>query len=327
MRSKNTRIESRQSKLMGSYFSDNFNTYRDLHAHALFSSLGRLVASPFTSIMTIAVLAISISLASIFYVLVNNLQQLTGNIENSQQISLFLKDSVNETQANKLLSTIKQNPSIKETKLITKEQALNEFKIYSGFGHALDALEKNPLPIVIQVLPKDSLESPQNSEEVVNQLKNFAEVEFAQIDMQWIERLHSILDVAKRVGHLLNGILGFAVVFITGNTIRLELQTRHDEVVILTLFGATRSFIQRPFLYSGFWLGFISGISAWFIITIMMLFIRESVEHLSTLYQSSFHLLFLTVSETIGLISISSLLGIAGSWAVITYQLRQLKSE
>ena len=89
----------RQTKMAGGDFVDKLNAYRDLHAHALFSSLGRLVASPFTSIMTIAVLAIAISLASGFYILVVNLQQLTGSLETSNQISLFLRDDVSDAHA------------------------------------------------------------------------------------------------------------------------------------------------------------------------------------------------------------------------------------
>ena len=153
---KPVRHDTRQTKTAGGNFADKLNAYRDLHAHALFSSLGRLVASPFTSIMTIAVLAIAISLASGFYILVVNLQQLTSNLETSNQISLFLRDDVSDAHANKLAGSIRQNASVQDVKLITRDQALAEFQTYSGFGAAINALEKNPLPIVLQVLPKNA---------------------------------------------------------------------------------------------------------------------------------------------------------------------------
>ena len=321
------RQEARQTKTAGGNFVDKLQAYRDLHAHALFSSLGRLVASPFTSTMTIAVLAIAISLASGFYMLVVNLQQLTGNLETSNQISLFLRDDASESDANKLADSIRQNAAVQSVKLITREQALAEFQTYSGFGSAINALEKNPLPIVLQVLPKNSLDDKQGLENLQLSFQQSPEVQSTQMDLQWVQRLQSIMDVARLFATLLNLMLGAAVLFIIGNTIRLELHNRRDEVVIEKLVGATNAFIQRPFLYTGFWIGFISGVSAWFIVTALMLILRQSVEKLSGLYGGSFHLLFLSFTDTLALITISSVLGVLGSWAVLIYQLQHTKPE
>jgi cell division transport system permease protein len=317
--------DTRQTKTAGGNYLDKLTAYRDLHAHILFSSLGRLVASPFTSIMTIAVLAIAISLASGFYILVVNLQQLTGNLEASNQISLFLREDVSDAHANKLANSIGQNEGVQEVKLITKEQALTEFKTYSGFGSAINALEKNPLPVVIEVLPKNTLDDKQKLTTLMESFQQSPEVDFAQMDLQWVERLQSIVALALLFANLLFVLLGGAVLFIIGNTIRLELHSRREEVVIAKLVGATNGFIQRPFLYSGFWIGFISGVSAWFIVAIVMLILRDSVEKLSGLYEGSFHLVFLNFSETLVLIAVSSALGVLGSWAVLVCQLHRTR--
>jgi len=322
---KPVRQEIRQTNLAGGDLRDKLNAYRDLHAHAFFSSLGRLVASPFTSIMTIAVLAIAISLASGFYILVNNLQQLTGNLETSNQISLFLRDDVSEMHANKLANNVRENVNIKEVKLITREQALAEFKSYSGFGAVIDRLEENPLPIVIQVLAKNTLDDKQELASLFKSFQQYPEVDFAQMDIQWLERLQSIVSLARLFASLVNILLAAAVLFIIGNTVRLELHARREEVVIAKLVGATNSFIYRPFLYTGFWIGFISGVSAWFIGTTLMLILRQSVETLSDLYRGGLHLVFLSFPETMAMIFIASLLGIFGSWVVLICQLQKTK--
>lgn len=316
-----------QTKISGGNFVDKFHAYRNLHAHALFSSLGRLVASRFSSVMTIVVLAIAISLASGFYILVANLQQLAGNLEASNQISLFLKDEISEARATKFANSIRQNPDIQDVKLITKEQALAEFQSYSGFGEAIKALEKNPLPVVIQVLPKNSLENEQTLRTLLDDFSRSAEVDFAQMDMQWVKRLQSIMEVVRRGVILLSLLLGAGVLFITANTIRLELYNRRNEVVIAKLVGATNGFIHRPFLYSGFWIGFFSGVTAWFIVTTIMLILKQPVETLSRLYDGAFHVLFLGFTETLALLFISSVLGVVGSWIVLHFQLQQLKPE
>jgi cell division transport system permease protein len=145
--------------------------------------------------------------------------------------------------------------------------------------------------------------------------------------MQWVKRLQSIMDVARRGVALLSGLLGVGVLFITANTIRLELHNRREEVVIAKLVGATNGFIQRPFLYSGFWLGFFSGVAGWFIVTVATLVLKQPIEKLSGLYDSSFHVVFLGFLETIAMLAISSVLGMAGSWIVVHFQLRRLKPE
>jgi cell division transport system permease protein len=319
--------EVAQTKIAGGDFKDKLHAYRDLHAHALFSSLGRLADSPFTSLLTIGVLAIAIALAASFYLLVVNLQQLTGNIENSNQISLFLKDDVSDSDAKSLVDRIRKNPNVQEVHFIGKDQALKEFQTYSGFGPAINALEKNPLPIVIEVLPKNTLENQKELENLLQQFKASDGVDFAQMDMQWLNRRHTRINGARVGMFSLSLLLGFGVLFITGNTIRLELHNRRDEVVIAKLVGATNAFIKRPFLYGGFWIGFLAGVGAWFIVTLMMLVLWQAVENLSMLYDGSLHLLFLNYSETLVLLAVSSGLSMLGSWAVLTYQLRQLKPE
>jgi cell division transport system permease protein len=322
------RHDTRQTRTAGGNFIDKLHAYRDHHAHALFSSLGRLVATPFTTIMTIAVLAISISLASGFYIMVINVQQLTADLESSNQISLFLKDDVSNEDAAELAVNIQKNPSVQAVKIISKEDALKEFKTFGGgFGAAIDVLEKNPLPIMLEVLPKNTLQDTQQLENLLKTVKQLNEVDYAQVDMQWVERLQSIVEVARRGTVLFSFMIALGVLFIIGNTIRLELHNRRDEIMIAKLVGATNAFISRPFLYTGFWVGFISGVSAWFIVAILMLILRQPVEKLSGLYEGDLHLIFLSVTDTLALLGISSLLGIFSSWVVLLFQLRHTRPE
>jgi cell division transport system permease protein len=314
-------------KHSGQRLIELFKAYLLNHAHGLFSSLGRLSRTPFTSVMTILVLAVAISLAGCFYIIVANVQQLTGNLQASNQMSLFLKEHVTESAAQKLAEQLKQNANIESIKFINKTQAMNEFKANSGFGEALNALESNPLPHVIQVLPKHVLDNREALDQLMAEFKQIPQVELVQVDMQWVERLQAIMLIASRGVMVVSVLLGFAVTFITGNTIRLELQNRQDEVYISKLVGATHAFIQRPFLYTGFWLGFIAGFSAWLIVTVMLLILETPVEKLSALYSGSFELLFLSFGEFILLLMMTSALAVLGSWIVLHYQLRQIKPQ
>jgi cell division transport system permease protein len=319
--------EVRQTLKAGGGYADRLIAWRDQHAQSLFSSLGRLFSTPFTSTMTIGVLAIAIALASGFYLVVVNLQQLTGGLEASNQISLFLRDEISEAHAKQFADKIRKNSDVQEVKLISKQQAMQEFKTFSGFGEAIDVLEKNPLPIVIQVLPKDALLDKQKLITLFEDFKKSTEVDFAQMDLDWVARLQAIVASAKLAAILLSILLGLAVFFIAGNTIRLEIHNRREEIIIAKLVGATNGFIQRPFLYTGFWVGFLSGVVAWFLVTFMMLILRSSVENLSGLYAGGFHLLFFSYLETLILLTTSTLLAVFGSWLVLHIQVRQLQPE
>ncbi len=320
--------QSRKLKnLSNTSFFDKLTAYFLIHAHAMFSSLGRLVRNPFTSAMTIMVMAIAISLAAGFYLLVVNMQQLTGNIEATNQISLFLKPAVSDHTARGMAEQIRQRSKVDRVVLITKAEALEEFKAYSGFGDALNVLETNPLPIVIQVLPKNTLDDLQAIESLMAEFEQYPQVDFVQMDMQWIKRLQSMMQIMQRGVFLLAALLALAVLFITGNTIRLELQNRRDEVLVEKLVGATHSFIQRPFLYTGFWLGFLSGVVALILVTFMMFVLQQPIEKLSTLYSGSFDVVYLGFIDSIILFLIASILGVVGAWGVLYYQLQLIKPE
>ena len=295
------------------------------HLRVLFASLGRIVRTPFTSLMTILVLAVTLTLAGGFYLLVKNVQQLSGNLETSQQLSVFLKPEVSDQQGKVLLKKMEKLDAVSSVALIDKVQAMQEFKRYSGFGEALNALERNPLPVVIQVMPTDEASNEQAIEQLISRLESYPGVDFVQLDMLWLKRLQSILQLLGRGVMVLNALLAIAVLFITGNTIRLELQNRRDEVLIAKLVGATHAFVQRPFIYTGFWLGLFAGLLAWIMISLILWFLSGPVETIAALYAGQFELLFLSFSETLMLWFFAALLGVLGAWGVLHYQLRQIR--
>ena len=307
--------------------SNQFQSYVDIHAHALFSSLGRLTRTPAAFIMTVLVLAVSMALSTSFYLMIKNFQLLTGTIEASNQISVYLKPAVSQDTTSKLIETILKDPQVLAVQAISPEDGLAEFKANSGLAEAIDALHENPLPAVLQVLPKDTLKEQQDLKILLSKLQLMPEVDVVKSDMQWIKRLRGIMAVAKQLVLLLSGLFAMAVLLIVGNTVRLELKSRQPEVLITQLVGATNAYIRRPFLYTGFWLGFLASVAAWFIVTLSLLIMREPIQTVSQQYNSQYNVAFLDYVETGTLIGVASLLGIIGAWLVLGSQLRALKPE
>ena len=317
--------KAKQKHSLRTGFADKIKAYGQLHAQALFSSLGRLIRSPVTFSMTVAVLALAISLAGGFYLLLANIQQLTGNLEASNQISIFLKPEIAADNGRKLADDLASNSNIQNILFISKQQAMEEFKLYSGFGEALDALADNPLPNVIQVLPKDALTDDTLFKKLVSELEQIPGVDFVRVDMEWLKRLQAMIKLADRGVVLLNSILALAILFIAGNTIRLELQNRKEEVLIAKLVGATHGYIQRPFIYSGFWYGLIAGVCAWILITVIVLLLQHPLEQLSQLYDERLDVRYLNLKETLVLLITSAGLGMLGAWIVLHRQIQQLR--
>ena len=293
------------------------HTHITRHAQVALNSLGRLMKDPMASLMTTAVIAIALALPSALYLLTNNLQRLNTHWDGDTTISLFLKQQTSAEQTQNLADQFKQWQEIEAIQMITPDQALEEFRSRSGFGDALDILEENPLPPVIAVKPSMQFSDPGHISQLLEKLKALPDVDIAQLDLQWVKRLNAILELVKQGIGLIAGLLGLAVLLIIGNTIRLEIQSRKDEIRITQLVGATNGFVRRPFLYSGLWYGLIGSLLAWLLIQTAFLVLSNPVKNLAGLYDSAYQLNALSITESFTLFITGSLLGLLGSWIAV----------
>jgi cell division transport system permease protein len=305
---------------------ERLQSYFFLHAHTAVASLGRMYREPIAFAMTVLVIAIALTLPASFQVMVKNAQMASASLEATNQISVFLKPELTNAVGRKLAEGLGKHPKIDEIRLITKEAGLKEFQDSSGFGGALRALDFNPLPVVLSISPKDSLTRPEDVKNLLVEIRNIPEVDFVQLDTEWMHKLNAMIAIAQRSVGILGLLLSLAVLFIVGNTIRLELQRRREEIAVTKLMGATHGFIRRPFLYTGLWYGLLGGLAAWLLVTILLFLLQSPVQELSELYGGGFELAFLSLSETGLLWLLSTLLGIAGAWAVVSYHLHNLES-
>jgi cell division transport system permease protein len=287
------------------------------HAQVALNTLGRLYRMPLPSLMTAAVIGIALALPSGLYLLTGNLQRLSTQWDGSANFSLFLKQSISQHQLKALKNTLEQWPEIENLRLITPEQALAEFRELSGFGDALDTLEENPLPSVLTIKPVPSHANADSAARLLERLRALPEVELAQLDLQWVKRFHAIVDIVRRSIWVMAALLGLAVLLIIGNTIRLEIQNRRDEIEITKLIGATNAFIRRPFLYSGFWYGIGGAILAGVLVEFAFLQLHEPVRQLAGLYQSGFTLKTLSLLELSSLLVSGATLGLLGAWLAV----------
>jgi len=295
------------------------------HLQVFFYSLGQLSRQPLSLFMTAAVIGIALALPTGLHVLLQNAQQISGGWDGSAHISLFLKKSVSDKQAKTLARKLGQRNDIARVDYLSREQTLAEFKQQSGFGDALKALKKNPLPSVLIIQPAQANKQPQQTAILLEDLRKNSKVDLAQLDMQWVKRLYAIMDIVHRGVIVLAALLALAVLLVVGNTIRLAIQNRRDEIVVMKLIGGTDAFIRRPFLYTGFWYGFFGALLAFIMVYAALLLLSGPVEKLTALYHNNFELSLLDFSTTLVLLVTGVMLGLVGSWLAVGRHLRDIE--
>jgi cell division transport system permease protein len=124
---------------------------------------------------------------------------------------------------------------------------------------------------------------------------------------------------------ILAGLLSFALIAITFNTIRLQILTRRDEIEVAKLIGATDAFIRRPFLYFGLIQGLLGGIVAWLIVSGSVLLLNHYLGDLASVYASEFSLLPLSIADSVTLLGFSAYLGWMGAWFSVSQHLWQFE--
>ena len=294
------------------------------HLYVLFSSLGLLARRPLTAMMTILVIAIALALPTGLYLLLKNTQSLSASWQAVSEITVFLADSASEVEVERLAETVRAREDVESVRLLSPEQALEDFRTYSDMGDVLRTLEDNPLPFLLIVQPVSEL-SPQQVDELVGYLAGQESVRFAQFDMDWLLRFQALVDLCERFAEVLAALLALAVIMIVGNTIRLDIQNRREEIEVHKMLGATDAFIRRPFLYTGVWFGIFGGATAALLVLVSFTLLKDPVIVLMSSYGSGFIPRALDIREAAIMAGISVTVGWLGSFTAVARHLSEIK--
>ncbi|RUO81125.1 cell division protein FtsX [Idiomarina tyrosinivorans] len=322
---RNREIEKGASQRLKLSPARRFVMYWVHHVQQGVASLGELTRNPFASFMTMAVLGLSLTLPTTLYVLVKNTQSISAEWQQASQITVFIRDGVKPAAVQTLQQTLRLNKKIAAVEWVDKAAALQEFREKSGFGEALDALDSNPLPDVLLVTPAQQFRSSEAAKRLLFELEQNPEVAYGKLDVQWLTRLHALLGLAQDILGGLALLLCLAVVLIVSNTIRLNILSKKDEIIVMKLVGATASFIQRPFLYTGMWYGFVGGVIAWCATSLLLWWIEGAVTRVTDLYQSQFNLAGLTLSEMLVVWAFAIGLGLLGSFLAVRRHIKMIE--
>ena len=291
------------------------------HAQNFLAALGRLTRQPIASLLTIAVIGTALALPAGLSMLVRNGESLAGGWETVRDFSVYMVPGADEQDAKELAQEMTQHPELDSVRLITADEALEELRSGSGLGDLVDALEENPIPHTLVLRPNASA-TADSLDELAGHLEEREAVDSVRLDTAWVERLNAALDLIRRSVWLLASLLAAAVVIITGNTIRLDIQNRKDEIEVCKLLGASDGFVRRPFLYVGLWYGLLGGLFALLLLALAYWSINGPARRLADLYGSDFQLLGPGIRALLIVMAGGLLAGWSGAWIAASRHLR-----
>lgn len=283
------------------------------HVQAGMNSLHAFARKPLTTLMTVLVIAITLTLPALFWVFTDNLQQLSGDWQRGGHISLYLDTAISSTDEAALLEQVRTTQGVGEAILTSPAEGLVELQQQEGMQDIMQYLPENPLPAVIDVIPAVDMSSSEHVIALYQLLKSYPHIAQAKFDMQWVSRLYALLDIASRMADGLMVLLATAVVFIIGNTLRMAIHQRHEEITVLKFIGAGNAYIIRPFLYLGVFYGLAGAMLAMLLVHGITLSLSRLVNQLAETYQMHYALMGLSFRQAMVLLLSAMALGWLGA--------------
>ena len=313
------RVNERAEKVQAS----RVGAWLDHHGYSIVASLGRLLRKPWATLLTVGVMAVALALPLGLWLVLGNMARLGGEVRESRDIAVFLKMDVDAAQAEAIAASLRARSDVAKVERVTPDQALEQLRARPDLAEAIDALGADAaqaaLPSVLRVSPKgDELL-------LADSLKTLPEAERVQHDAVWRERLDAWLRFGGRAVLVLAALLGLGALLVVGNTVRLDIQSRREEIGVLQLLGASDGFVRRPFLYLGAWYGLAAGALALGVLTVAWMALRQPLADLAAEYGSSFALRGLDPLPALCVLVGAGLLGWLGAGLVTGHYLRQTR--
>lgn len=307
--------------------SDRLRSYCYHHLQVCLDALRRLRNTPLQTLMTCLVLAIALALPASLWLALNNIQHIGERWDAAPKISVYLNLGSAEPAIDLLLSDIVAMPEVASVDYISAQAALLEFQNSSTLGKTLSSFEENPLPPTLVVMPVGAKASPERLQALAQRIAKSEIVDDVGLDMQWLHRLYELMALGEHIVMVLAVLLGLGALLAIGNTIRLAIENRRDEIVVTKLVGATDAFVRRPFVYAGAWYGCFGGILACAIVLLVCWALSGPIDRLVFLYESDFEMRGLGWMPAFELLCVSILIGWLGAWLAVGRHLSDIEPK
>jgi len=284
--------------------------------YALAQGFRQLRSRKMASLVTLLVFGVTLALPALILFTASSLAELGNKSVGEESVTAYLNLQTSDLDGAALAQRLQSQAGVKETRYISRDEALAMFYEQADIGDAVDVLGENPLPGAIILFPDTNSLTETAMSEMAARIEAIDAVDRVQFDLRWVQRLQAVLNLARTIGWILAGFLTLTALLVIGNTIRLELLRRQSERDVSRLLGASKSFLNRPLLYTGALYGFLGGVIACGIALLTLSWLRGPAAELSTLYASAFELIMPTASQLLLVVGTATILGLIG--AIVT---------
>ena len=277
-----------------------------------------LVMRKWGTLLTIMVIAVSLTIPTVSYLLWKNLHLATTQFYPESELTVYLHQNLNEDEANLVVEKIRQQAGVESLNYISRQESLNEFKRWSGFGEQLDILDDNPLPAVVMIKTTKAFSESEKQQELRSDLNKIKGVQEVRLDNDWMEKLTALSWLTAHVAIFCAVLMAIAVFLVIGNSIRSDVYSQRAGIDVMKLLGATDHFILRPFLYTGMIYAVVGGFVAAVLSSFIVSYFTSAVKYVTDIFAVSFELNGLSIGEFIFLLVICLIMGYVGAWIAAT---------
>ncbi len=289
---------------MFNYFHNHFQAFNRALVR-IFSNLG-------SSLMMFIVIGVTLFLPSSGLLIVENISQISNNIAYDAELTLFLEKRIKQDQIDFIQSALNKTLIIKKTHYESKLTAWDKLQSKLNINTLDTGISENPLPDAFFISLNTFNEKEINT--LISNLKTIDGVENIFFDAGWVKKLRSILYLLKIGLAFLGTILIVILIVVIGNTIRLQTLTHKDEIEVSKLIGATNSFIQRPFIYTGLIYGLGGGLITISTLKLTIEVFNKAAINLEAMLGGTFILKNLVWQQNLSIILIAIIIGCSASY-------------
>ena len=301
--------------------------WREQWRYAWVNTLADMMRQPLATLLTVMVIAISLTLPSVCYLVYKNVSEAASQWYPTPQLTVYLDKALDDDAAEQVMTVLKGEEGVDKVNYLSREEALGEFRNWSGFGGALDMLEENPLPAVAIITPKMNFESSDTLNTLLDRVAAVKGVDEVRMDDSWFARLAALTGLVGQVAAMIGILMIVAVFLVIGNSVRLSIFSRRDTINVMKLIGATDGFILRPFLNGGALLGFSGAILSLILSQAMVWQLGSAVAKVASVFGTTFVLHGLGWDECLLLVLVSAMIGWIAAWLATVQHLRRFTPQ
>jgi cell division transport system permease protein len=271
-------------------------------------------ANKATALISTITIAFTMVLFGLFLLVYLNLNSLVGSLRQEIKVILYLRDGISGKELSALQEKLGEQPGVSNIAYVSKLQALEEFRrSMEGQDILFRGLGDNPLPASFELTMEKKFQSSEAIQRVAQQLKDLKGVDNIQYGREWVENVNRVLETVRVGGALIGLVLGLAAGVIISSTIRLTVLSRLEDMEVLQLIGATRSYILMPFVLEGGLLGLTGGAVSILLLRMVYELAGSRLAEMKGFLGGAVTLMFLPAPWLLLFLAVSAGLGCAGS--------------